>query len=344
MPHLNSNLQRAKQNKNDEFYTCYQDIAKEVVHYKEHLKGKHIYMNCDNPNLSCFYAYFLKNFKELQLERITASCYREGYQSRVSSYDGVRVNKYKLKGNGDFRSDECIELLKQADIVITNPPFSLAREYIAQLFEYDRKFLIIASYNAVTYKDVFPLFKDNRIWLGVNSVNKFIAPDGKEKQFGNIVWFTNLFNNHARKPLRLTRRYSPELYPKYDNYDAINVDRVKDIPFDYMGVMGVPITYFKYHNADAFTVLGSQRWEKSDELMSVYTGKVSPPESDMKTLIRGREKHTIESLLSVRLEVVGTTECCGKGLSNGLWEEGSRHHALIDDKRKYKRIFIRRRK
>lgn len=289
----NRNLHKASQNKDDEFYTQLADVEKEVVHYKKHFEGKTVYLNCDDPRESNFFKYFLDNFEDLRLRRLISSCYKnqdyslfnmsekkekafwleysgEKYDSETPTIEAIEVNYFN--GDGDFRSEESIELLKQADIVVTNPPFSLFREYIAQLIEYDKKFLIIGSLNAITYKEFFPLLQNNRVWLGYNSgdmafkVPKYYKPretrywkdeEGQKwRSLGNIGWYTNLDIPKRHEYVVLYREYTPEKYPKYDNYDAINVDKVADIPKDYKGVMGVPITFVEKHNPEQFEVLG----------------------------------------------------------------------------------------
>ena len=228
----NRNLNKAKQQKNDEFYTQYKDVKKEVERYADQLKGKIIFCNCDNPVQSNFYKYFYDNFDILGLKELITS-------------------------NADFRGEESIKMLKECDIVITNPPFSLFREYVAQLMEYDKKFLVIGSYNAITYKEVFGFIKENKLWLGVSprSMN-FKKSDGSIDAV-NASWFTNLDNRKRHEDLILYKKYTPAEYPKYDNYDAINVDKVKDIPLDYFGYMGVPITYLTKHNPDQFEIIDS---------------------------------------------------------------------------------------
>ncbi len=188
----------------------------------------------------------------------------------------------RLKGNGDFRSIECIELLKQADIVCTNPPFSLFREYIAQLVEYGKKFVVIGNQNAITYKEIFPLIKENKLWLGYQKVKKFMVPEYYEKKMtgfqidergqkwrlmGNVCWFTNLEHKKRYEEMILYRNYSPEAYPKYDNYDAIEVSKVSDIPCDYDGVMGVPITFLDKYNPDQFEIVCFRKGEDGKDLV-----------------------------------------------------------------------------
>lgn len=278
----NKNLHSAKKEKNDEFYTLYEDIEKEVEEYKDQLKDKIIFCNCDDPESSNFWKYLSNNFTYYGLKKLISSHYDpngNSYKLEISrdiNNDGILnkldTQKTIFKGNGDFRSDECVEILKECDIVITNPPFSLFREYIAQLMEYDKKFLILGNNNAITYKDVFTYIKANRMWLGYTS-NKtmfFQLSDDYEKwnyikddkKYGNvpaISWFTNLDNKKRHIDLIrdvLYKKYNEVDYPKYDNYDAININKVADIPVDYFGCMGVPITYLSNHNPEQFEIIG----------------------------------------------------------------------------------------
>lgn len=250
---MNSNLNNAKRNKNDEFYTLYDDIERELMHYKEHLKGKKIFCNADDYKKSNFTKFFVDNFHCLGIKQIESLDINGNYYK----YDGENVVT-KLLSNGDFRSEASIELLKEADIVCTNPPFSLFREYVAQLVEYDKQFLIIGNFNAVKYKEIFPLIKDERLWVGYSPRSMtFIQPDGSEKQV-NAVWFTNLEVKRRKEPMKLYHSYegNEDKYPKYDNYDAIEVSRVNSIPKDYEGVMGVPITFLTKHIPMQFEILG----------------------------------------------------------------------------------------
>lgn len=312
MPHKSSDLQNAKNAKKDEFYTQLVDIEKELRFYKDHFKGKVVFCNCDDPYESNFFKYFALNFNSLGLKKLICTCYdgspfmgdellfqfdifeneakKTAYKVEITEVkdengDGaidlsdVRIllqnNKNVisvLKGNGDFRSPECIELLKQADIVVTNPPFSLFREYVAQLVAYDKKFLIIGNQNAITFKEIFPLIKNNRLWLGItmNSSNRwFQVPDSYEKYHkiengkkyafvAGVVWWTNLEHSKRNEFLDLYKSYTPEEYPKYDNYDAINVDNVNSIPCDYNGCIGVPISFLHKYNPNQFEILGNE--------------------------------------------------------------------------------------
>lgn len=257
----NSSLHAAKRAKNDEFYTQLTDIEKELLHYKPHFKGKVVFCNCDDPDWSGFWKYFTKNFPQLGLAKVMATHYDRGVPSYKMEYDGVGdpkdAPKIPLIGDGDFRSEECIELLKEADIVVTNPPFSLFREYLAQLVEYEKQFLIIGNNNAITYKETFRLIRDNKLWLGNTKPKEFKQPDGSTKTFGNIGWFTNLPHHKRNEELILFRTYvgNEHDYPKYDNYGAIEVSKVVDIPCDYEGVMGVPITFLDKYNPEQFEIL-----------------------------------------------------------------------------------------
>lgn len=259
----NNNLQAAKKAKNDEFYTQYSDIEKELQHYTRHFAGKVIYCNCDNPEWSNFWKYFHENFTRLKLKKLIASFYDPKEPAYYMEYNGGNDNncevgvKTPLQGNGDFRSPECIELLKEADIVVTNPPFSIARsDYLPQLMEYEKKFIIIGDLNWVTYKSIFPLIKDNKIWMGYNSIKQFLQPDGTMAKFGNKLWYTNLDIPKRHEPIDLIEHYFPERYPRYDNYDAINVDKTLDIPCDYDGVMGVPISFLDKYCPEQFEIIG----------------------------------------------------------------------------------------
>lgn len=251
----NKNLHQAKKAKNDEFYTRLEDIEKELQHYRHHFKDKVVLCNCDDPRETKFFTYFSLNFEYLGLKRLICVGYKEnghgvkyvyeGDKNKNGIVDPEEIEITELKGTGDFRDEETIEILKESDIVVTNPPFSLFRQYIGQLMEYNKKFLIIGNKNAITYKEVFPLIKENKLWLGVTTPNEFNIPNGgiTQKLTGLCRWFTNLSNDQSKQYEILYKKYTLEEYPKYDNYDAINVNKVSDIPYDYDGVMGVPITF-----------------------------------------------------------------------------------------------------
>lgn len=343
------NLGAAKNAKKDEFYTQLCDIENELKHYKEHFNGKTVFCNCDDPYESNFFKYFALNFNSLGLKKLIATCYNgspvlgtELILFREHFVDEPKKIAYKveitevtdvngdgcvdladvryllqndknvlslLKENGDFRSAECIELLKQSDIVVTNPPFSLFRKYVSILVEYNKKFLIIGHQNAITYKEIFPLIKNNKIWLGFGfkggathftSPYEDIATAGNHKEgmirVSGVNWFTNLEHNKRHEELILYKKYNPEEYPKYNNYEVINVNKTADIPCDYDGVMGVPITFLDKYCPEQF-------------------------------------------------ELIGMAEDNGKGYSGkeSMWD-GKNPHCIVNGENKYKRIFIRKRK
>ena len=289
------NLDVAKKLKKDEFYTQLPDIENELRHYREHFSSKVVYCNCDDPKISNFFHYFTHNFEKLGLKKLITTCYKNQnsdlfsqndsgkaicleYEEGGNTPDLEKTRISHLNGDGDFRSRECIELLKQSDIVVTNPPFSLFREYVAQLMEYGKEFLIIGSRNAITYKEIFPLIKNNKLWLGYSTGDmEFRVPDyypPKEYRYridekgrnfyslGNAGWFTNLDLKKRHEEIILYKKYSPDEYPKYDNYDAIEVSKVNKIPVDYDGVMGVPITFLDKYNPDQFEII---KFRKGDD-------------------------------------------------------------------------------
>ncbi|SUT87399.1 Uncharacterised protein [[Actinobacillus] rossii] len=290
----NKNLHRANREKNDEFYTQLVDIENELRHYTQHFKDKIIFCNCDDPEESNFFRYFALNFEHLGIKKLIATHFdvneptykleidRELDLNTDGKIDFQDIQRIPLQQNGDFRSPECIEILKQSDIVVTNPPFSLFREYVAQLMEYEKKFVIVGNQNAITYKETFKLIKENKIWLGNKSGDMaFRVPDYYEEKatrywqdetgqkwrsLGNICWFTNLDHAKRHEELLLYKAYSEEEYPKYDNYDAIEVNKVKDIPFDYQGAMGVPITFMDKYNPDQFEILSANDFRISNKI------------------------------------------------------------------------------
>lgn len=342
----NKKLNQAKEAKKDEFYTRLSDIENELHHYREHFRDKVVLCNCDDPYESNFFKYFALNFNALGLRKLIATCYngspvqgnelmidfgefkeepkKIAYKVEITEVsdangDGVinladvqhllksdRNVLSLLKGNGDFRSLECIELLKQADIVCTNPPFSLFREYVAQLMEYDKYFLIIGHQNAITYKEIFPLIKKNRLWLGYGfkgGAGHFVSPYEDVATAGDhrkgmirvsgVHWFTNMETRKRHEELILFAKYNPMDYPEYDNYHAINVNKTNEIPCDYGGVMGVPITFIDKYNPEQFVIIGA-------------------------------------------------TESEGKGFSCGLWiEDSGIAQPIVAGEKKYKRIFIK---
>lgn len=280
----NSSLHAARAAKNDEFYTQISDIEKELRHYKDHLKGKVIFCNCDDPEWSNFWRHFTLKFEDYGLAKVVATHYAQGEPSYKLEFTGKGQPAVRtpLQGDGDFRSDECVEILKSADIVVTNPPFSLFREYLAQLIDHQKQFLIIGNHNAVTYKEVFPLIKANLVWLGVSPRSMtFMQPDGSEKDV-NACWFTNLAHNRRNEELLLYRTYvgNEGAYPKYDNYDAIEVSRVTEIPSGYEGVMGVPITFLEKYNPKQFEIV----WQASGNT------RASAPKDVLARLKYGKHK------------------------------------------------------
>jgi len=276
----NSNLAAAKKAKKDEFYTQITDIEKELVHYKDQLRGKIIFCNCDDPEWSNFWRYFDLNFDNIGIKALIATHYdpeKPTYKLEIRrDADGNKLPAVKtdLKQNGDFRSPECVELLKDCEVVVSNPPFSIFREYVAQLMRYKKQFIIVGNQNAITYKEFFPLLRDNKVWIGQSihgGDREFEIPDSYEVRTKSlrvengrrficvpgVRWYTNLDVPYRHEPLILFRRYKddPSKYPKYDNYDAINVDKTADIPEDYMGVMGVPITFLDKYCPEQFEII-----------------------------------------------------------------------------------------
>ncbi|MGB6348072.1 MAG: adenine-specific methyltransferase EcoRI family protein [Methyloceanibacter sp.] len=284
-------------------------------HYTGHFRNKTVLCNCDDPRVSHFFKYFLNNFEKLGLKELITTCYRNDNPDLFSQHrldrgiylkycgeqkgrrlpDPAKVKPRDLKADGDFRSEECVNLLMKADIVVTNPPFSLFREYVAQLVEYGKQFVIIGNWNAITYKDVFKLIKENKLWIGVNSnrnFSGFIVPkhyplhgtEARVDENGNRIistnstcWFTNIDLKKRHEELILYKTYDPREFPTYDNYDAIEVSKTADIPMDFDGVMGVPITFLKYYNPEQFEIVGSDYEVKQGLLPGIirqgWTGK-----------------------------------------------------------------------
>ena len=284
----NVSLSNAKRAKNDEFYTQLSDIENELKHYKSHFAGKVVYCNCDDARKSNFFRFFQKKFNDYGLKKLITTSYNENGHGSVLVYEGdtngngklddSEIKVSELKGNGDFRSEECIELLKEADIVVTNPPFSLFREYIATLVQYNKKFLVIGNQNAITYKEIFPLIKENKLWTGNNMVKTFRVPQVTNKncevlpngeiiaKFGSICWFTNLDIKKRHEEIILYKSYNEEEFPKYDNYDAIEVSKVCEIPKDYDGIMGVPITFLYRYNPSQFEIVKFRKGDDDKDL------------------------------------------------------------------------------
>ncbi len=253
----NANMTKAKLTQNDEHYTQLSDIENELKHYRKYFEGAIVFCNCDDPDWSNFWKFFYLNFDVLGLKKLISTHYDSKKSTYKMEYNGINDPVItNLEGNGDFRSQECIELLKEATIVVTNPPFSLFREYVAQLLEYKKNFLIIGNLHAITYKEFFPFLKKNMVWFGFNTVKSFIEPDGSIKKFGNIGWYTNLDHNKRHEELILYKKFAPKEYPKYDNYDAIEVGKVADIPTDYTEMMGVPISFLDKYCPEQFEIVG----------------------------------------------------------------------------------------
>lgn len=311
----NSNLQDSRKQKADEFYTPLSMIENELKHYREHFKGKTVLCNCDDPRVSNFFRYFVIYFEVLGIKKVIATCYKnnnadlfsqettekavcleyEGNPKYTSESDFARIPCRELKGNGDFRSEECVEFLKEADVVCTNPPFSLFREYVPFLFKYDKKFLIIGNINSSTYTEIFPLIQTNKLWLGFNSGHFwFQVPehyeekktdykeiDGvKYRRMGNICWYTNLEISRTNEILETGKKLSDEKYMKYDNFDAVHINEVFDIPMDYDGIMGVPITFLTKYNPKQYRILGK-----------LDAGTESNPYDLAKPVLNGKAKY-----------------------------------------------------
>jgi len=275
----NNNLIKASQSKKDEYYTQMKDIEKELQNYHECFQGKTIYCNCDNPEKSNFFKYFFSNFKKLKLKKLITThiehnklSYKQEVILDTNEENLLLISKTTLAGDGDFRSDECIEILKDADILVTNPPFSLFREYMSLLIKENKKFLIIGNINAISYGECFKEIKKNKLWLGYNNVRHFYTPDGSLYETARSFWYTNLDTNKRHISIKLHRTYqnNESEYPKYDNYCAINVDKTIDIPLDYKGTMGVPITFMSKYNPKQFEIIGQMATTKINEFNYGY--------------------------------------------------------------------------
>lgn len=382
----NKNLNAAKVAKKDEFYTQLSDIERELQHYWQHFKGKTILCNCDDPYESNFFKYFASNFNFFGLKKLIATCYcgspvsgtqlslddivnlkidnKKAYKIEISEVidanndgaidisDVTYLIKNKknvltlLNQDGDFRSSECIELLKQSDIVITNPPFSLFREYVAQLIEYDKKFVIIGNDNCRTYKEIFPLIKNNQIWCGYNHVKEFCKSDGTIQKFGNVSWYTNLPITKRNEELILYKRYyltdadknnpnytNPD-YPKYDNYDAINVDKVSDIPIDYDGVMGVPITFLDKYTPKQFDIIKFRKGDDNRDLEYTKNGRNLEREreflqSQNTTILQDTHSSSSE-LTDTQKEIQHQAKECVSTERNNMFEYLSNEFEILD--------------
>jgi len=323
----NLKLRKASTAKKDEFYTQLSDIERELKHYKKHFKDKVVYCNCDDPRVSNFFHYFSYNFEKLGLKKLITTCYKnqsmdlfsqnESEQAIYLEYNGDKngnnvpdpeeIGIVHLKGDGDFRSQESIDLLKQADIVVTNPPFSLFREYVAQLIEYNKKFIIVGHQNAIAYKEIFKLIKEDKIWLGygfkggaghfINTHYEDYATAGDHREgmirVSGVVWFTNLDISKRHEELILFKKYSQEEYPKFDHYNAINVNKTNEIPMDYKGLMGVPLTFLNKYSVDQFEIVdGLNRYSildgPTEETRGKYMSQVNGKPIYVRIVIRNK--------------------------------------------------------
>lgn len=301
----NAELSNARNAKKDEFYTQLEDINAEMVHYESQFKDKVVFMNCDDPTWSNFWRYFHMEFERLGLKKIISTHYEAGETaSYMMTYEGGNDEDFEvgvrteLTQNGDFRSPECIKLLDEADIVVTNPPFSLFRPYVSLLMEHNKKFIIIGNVNAITCKEIFPLIRDDEMWFGASihsGDRKFYVPDDypleaagcgiddngrKYIRVKGVRWYTNMDYSARHADLDTTYYYAkkdslyPELYKTFDNYNAINVDKTNEIPMDYKDVMGVPITFLDKYNPEQFEIIGmSASWDESDTMKILKTSE-----------------------------------------------------------------------
>lgn len=374
MGNRNTNLQVAKRAKDDEFYTTYETIASEMEHYTEQFYDKIVLCNCDDPFESNFCKFFLRNFNKLHLKRLICTSFKSskvistqfklcdennevlsannGYVLDVSSIENGKLELHdddistflqtgkvikKLKGDGDFRSDECIAYLKIADIIVTNPPFSLFKEMVAELMRYKKYFLLIGNQNALTYKEIFPLIQNNQVWTGYQfGEMKFRVPQSSEprstrywidergqkwRSLGNAMWLTNLDNNRRHEELVLTKRYTPMEYPKYDSYDAIHVKTIRDIPYDYAGVMAVPITIINRYNAEQFEIIGEAN-HGSDSEYDLFKPTLNGKEVFKRILIRNKKVYSMDNHFRI-LDLF----CGAGGMSYGM--EKNQHFSTV---------------
>ena len=329
----NHRLTSARDARQDEFYTQLPDIERELRHYRDHFKGKTVYLNCDDPRVSAFFHYFSYNFESLKLKKLIATCYKnqsvdlfsqnDSEQAIWLEYDGDKngsgvpdlheIGIKTLQQDGDFRSRESIDLLMQADIVVTNPPFSLFREYVAQLIEYKKKFVIIGSKNAISYKEIFPLFRANKLWLGhgFQAGNAYFSTPYSTDyatgvynietglvKFRNVSWFTNLDISKRHEQLVLYKKFNEKEYPRFDFYNAINVGKIAEIPSDYDGAMGVPITFLDVYNPDQFDILDANEYRISNNVPVKTHGLVKDKEAAIggkPTYVRILIQHKITS-------------------------------------------------
>lgn len=336
MGNKNTNLHNAKRSRDDEFYTTYETVEKEISHYLNQFKNKTVLCNCDNPYSSNFTKYFINNFKTLKLKRLICTSYSYENTEQMSLFEDINntaknafildlnkdeLNKLnndniydeiltskkiikRLKGNGDFRSEECVKYLKESDIIVTNPPFSLFKELVALIMENKKQFLIIGNQNALTYKEIFPLIQNNIVWTGYQfGEMKFRVPDNSEprstrfwvdeqgqkwRSLGNAMWLTNLDNERRHENLKLTKAFNPTIHKKYDNYNAIHVRNITEIPFDYNGIMAVPITIINKYNSEQFEIIGEAN-HGSDSIFDIFKPILNGKEMFKRILIRNKE-------------------------------------------------------
>lgn len=379
MAKKNGNLHNAKSAKNDEFYTRLEDIENELRHYKNQFKNKVVFCNCDDHRESNFFKYFSLNFEHLGLKKLITMGYKadgkgvahiyEGDKNGNKIVDDEEITTIELQGNGDFRSEESIKFLKEADIVVTNPPFSLFREYVAQLVEYGKKFLIIGNMNAITYKEIFPLIKEEKIWGGVNFnksiifespytnnnetnkktiIKKGLDPN-KYIQVPAICWFTNIPTDNilTKESITLVSKYygNESKYPYYDNYKAINVDDTREIPMDYMEAIGVPISFLGKWNPNT-----THTHNHDQRLQNNWDRPICGGQPELREKIYNQRQgdlcenpNSTQTITTNDFEIIGATESEGKGFSNGLFDVTNHvKQPLINNERIYKRVFIRR--
>lgn len=349
----NENMHKAKSAKNDEFYTRLEDIENEISMHEDYVRlfqGKTVLCNCDDPEWSNFFLFFRLHFKQLGLKKVIfthfemngSPSYKLEWSGDYIGYDTLNLIRTPLEGNGDFRSPECVALLDECDIVVTNPPFSLFRQFVHLIIDHGKDMVVIGNMNAITYKEIFPLIKENKLALGYTQPKIFIQPDKTEKQFGNILWFTTLDLDKYHEELFLGCKYAlhPERYPKYDNYDAINVDKVKEIPCDYDGVMGVPITFLDKYCPEQFEIVNANDYRISDSVSEKSSSLIK----DKDGYIRERESNLRSNLHQ--------ENCSLRELTDGTSTDeesmrGSSYYDMVarpvaDGIKRYRRIFIRR--
>lgn len=352
----NNNLHAAKTAKNDEFYTRFEDINDEINReehgYVKHFKDSVVYCNCDDPEESNFWKFFKIRFRFFQMKKLIATHYSaDKGASYKLEYDGESVVKTELKGNGDFRSEECVELLKESDVVVTNPPFSLFREFMELLMKYNKKFAIIGNKNAITYKEIFPLIKDNKLWLGYENPSKFITPSGEvtTQVQGLCRWFTNLDIPKRHVPINSKWKFETGIkmgiYQKYDNYDAWNVDKVAQIPGDYDGVLGVPITFLDRFCPEEFEIVNANDYRTDEKVPKKSHGLIKDKEA---TITERERENNLRSNLHQE-------NCSHQELTDGILAENASmqeyswyydmvSRPIIKGTKIYRRVFIIRRK